>query len=87
MTFQTLLSLLAWGDSDSDPSLFHHFIRPVFASEMISKTHKFQYIFNTNTIQNREFFENFQNIARVETDEAETWYTARFEHAESENIN
>ena len=46
----------------------------------------FQYIFNTNTIQNRKFFENFQNIARIEADEAETWSTVRFEHAEPEDI-
>ena len=43
--------------------------------------------FNTFSIQTREIFGNFQDIARIEADEAETWYTLRFEHAEPENIN
>ena len=30
---------------------------------------------------------NFGDIAQIVTDEAETWHTLRFEHAEPENIN
>ena len=49
--------------------------------------YKLQYIFNTHVIQNHENVENFQDLAQIEADEAETWHTWRFLHAEPENIN
>jgi hypothetical protein len=42
---------------------------------------------NEHFDKNRANCENFPDIADIETDEAETWHTPRFELAEPENIN
>ena len=61
MTFAALRFRLAWGDSDSDPSLFHHFIRLVFPSVKIKKCALLYYTHKYNTTA------KFRDLAAIES--------------------